>query len=121
MKPIFSPNSELVGWNQDNKHIFDINMNWVAYIANGHVWSARTGNWLGPLIDGCALDQAGKVVAWTNSHTVRGTLRPLKPLKPLKPLQPLRPLRPLKPLMPLKPLGPLGGWSSQSWDKWINQ
>ena len=25
-----------------NKHIFDVEMNWIAYIANGHAWSAKT-------------------------------------------------------------------------------
>jgi hypothetical protein len=39
-----------VGWIDPGKHIFDQNMNWVAYISHNHAWSAETGNWLGLLV-----------------------------------------------------------------------
>jgi hypothetical protein len=40
-------NNELVGWMRLGEHIFDVDMNWIAYISNGHVWSVATGNWCG--------------------------------------------------------------------------
>ncbi|GAH33871.1 unnamed protein product, partial [marine sediment metagenome] len=50
MEPLFDKDCELVGWIDPMRHIFDTNMNWVAYISNGHVWSSETENWLGPVL-----------------------------------------------------------------------
>ena len=50
MFPLFDKDSELVGWTDPGKHIFDQDMNWVAYISHNHAWSAETGNWLGLLV-----------------------------------------------------------------------
>jgi len=119
MTPIFDSNSELVAWS-DGIHLFDIAMNWVAFEANGHIFSSKTGEWLGPIHNGSILDTKGKPVAWFSGSEPSGTLPSLKPLKPPKPLKPLRPLLPLKPLKPLQPLVPLGGWSPLGFAEWMS-
>lgn len=120
MNPLFAPDCTLVGWVKDNKYVFSTDLEWVAFIANGHFFSLRN-QWLGPYHNGHAVDRSGKVVAFGKSGPVQGTLRPLRPLNPLRPLQPLRPLRPLNPLRPLRPIPPLSGWSSLQWWSWLNQ
>jgi len=39
---LFDKDCNLVAWIEPGKHIFDVEMNWIAYIANGHAWSAKT-------------------------------------------------------------------------------
>ena len=46
LKPLFDRNCELIGWIEPGKHIFNCNMDWIAYISRGHSWSAETGNWI---------------------------------------------------------------------------
>lgn len=121
MTPLFSPDCDLVGWKQDGNHIFDTDMNWVAYISNGHVWSAQSGNWLGPIHGGCVLDHAGKVVAWSSGQPVSGTMAPMRPMKAMRAMSPMRPMRPMMPMRPMRPMVPMGGWSSNSWASWIAQ
>lgn len=65
MTPLFTPDCVLVGWLEDNEHIFDTNLNWVAFVDDGHAWSANACHWLGPVNDGCLLDTLGKVVAFS--------------------------------------------------------
>ena len=48
MSPLFDRNCNLVAWmTEDRRNVFDTSMRWRAYISNGHVWSAESGNWLG--------------------------------------------------------------------------
>lgn len=119
MTPIFDQNAQLAGW-FDGENIFDLNLEWVAFLSDDHFFSSNTLSWLGPIHDGSLLDRNGKPVAWLEGASPSGTLKPLTPLRPLKPLKPLRPLRPLNPLRPLKPLNPLGGWSTLVWNQWLN-
>jgi hypothetical protein len=118
MTPIFDSDAQLVGW-FDGEHIFDTDQNWKAFVRNGHVFSAESLDWLGPVHDGSFLDTRGKPVGWLSGSSPSGTLTPLTPLRPLRPLTPLKPLRPLTPLKPLKPLTPLGGWSDSTWHAWL--
>jgi len=118
MMPIFDREAGLVGW-FDGYHLFDLNMNWVAFLDNGNLFSSNTLAWLGPFHQGSFLDTSGKPVGWLEGSNPTGTLKPLKPLEPLRPLKPLKPLKPFKPLKPLKPLQPLGGWSDLEWEDWI--
>jgi Amelogenin len=119
MTPIFDRNPQLVAW-FDGEHLFDLDLHWIAFVHDGHVFSADTRDWLGPFHDGSFLDRRGKPVGWLSDCTPTGTLKPLKPLRPLRPLKPLKPLKPLRPLKPLKPLTPLGGWSGFDWQAWLN-
>ena len=36
LHPLFDCNCELIGWIEPDCHIFDTNMNWIAYISAGH-------------------------------------------------------------------------------------
>ncbi len=120
MTPVFDSGANHVAW-FDGHHFFDLHQNWVAYAANGHVFSSASNTWLGPFHSGSLLDRNGKPVGWLQNTTPSGTLKPLKPLSPFKPLKPLRPLRPLQPLKPLRPLQPLGGWSEMQFAQWLAQ
>lgn len=121
MEAVFSPSSELVGWLKDGKHLFDTQMNWIAHISNGHVWSAESGNWLGPLNQGAFLDTSGKVVAWKKNLPIRGTMAPLRPMRAMRPMRPMRPMKPMTPMRPVKPMAPVGGWSQMTWNAWLSQ
>lgn len=117
--PLFDKDCDLVAWINPGKSVFDLDMNWVAYIANNNLWSAKTNEWLGPISGLLCFDTRGKPVLWNPKEQVRTVATPLRPLKPLRPLTPLKPLKPLKPLRPLRPLTPLGGWSEMSYYSWI--
>lgn len=51
LKSLFDNICELIGWIEPNNHIYDIDMNWIAYISNNHAWSSETGDWIGPVIN----------------------------------------------------------------------
>ena len=110
MTPIYDRHTELSGW-FDGENIFDLNLNWVAFLNDGNFFSSDSLHWLGPFNEGSLLDRNGKPVLWLDGATPRGALKPFIPLRPLKPLTPLR---------TLKPLNPLGGWSKLNWDQWLN-
>ena len=74
LKPLFDKDSELVAWIDPDKHIFDTDMDWVAYISNGHARSAESGNWCGPVSGHTCLDQSGRVIAWSPGSRASGTI-----------------------------------------------
>lgn len=122
MIALFNKNSELVGWMKDtHDHIFDTDMNWIAYIRNGHAWSANSGNWIGPINGTNCLDKNGKVVAWNPSQTVKGSVRSVRPVRAVRSIRPIRPVRPVRPIRPIRPVTPVGGWSNQTFIQWISQ
>ena len=73
LHPLFDCNCELIGWIEPDCHIFDTNMNWIAYISGGHAWSSNSGNWIGPVNGTTCLDRSGSVFAWSESSNIRGT------------------------------------------------
>ena len=109
LKPLFDRNCELIGWIEPGKHIFNCNMDWIAYISRGHAWSSETGNWIGPVNELVCLDTSGKVIAWSTGSTIRGSARPARPAHPARPARPARPVT------------PVGGWSNLSINEWLNQ
>lgn len=121
MFPLFDKDSELVGWMDPGKHIFDQNMNWVAYISHNHAWSAETGNWLGPVPGLICLDTSGRVVAWNPKEHISGTARPARPARAARAARPSRPARSARPARPARPATPAGGWSSLSFWGWLSQ
>jgi hypothetical protein len=122
MLPLFDQETELVGWlNTNDGNVFDTEMGWIAFVQNGHAWSAETGNWLGSVNGLTMLDQDGRPVAWSTKQAPQGTMKPPTPPPPMMPLTPLTPLNPLNPLQPMRPLIPIGGWSDMSWEEWITQ
>jgi hypothetical protein len=48
MTPIYDRHKAHVGW-LDGEYIFDVSLSWVAFHASGDVFSAASGEWLGPL------------------------------------------------------------------------
>jgi hypothetical protein len=112
MIPLFDKDTELQAWIGKDGNVFNLEMEWIAFIEHGHVFSAESIEWLGPVDGFTFLDQSGRPFLWSPKSKIRGQLPSLRPLKPLRPLQPLQPLRPLDPLRPLQPLTPLGGWSN---------
>ena len=122
MLPLFDQETELVGWlNANDGNVFDTEVQWVAFVQNGHAWSAETGNWLGAVNGITMLDQDGRPVAWSTEQAPKGTMKPPTPPPPMMPLKPLTPLNPFNPLQPMHPLIPIGGWSDMSWEEWIKQ
>lgn len=107
--PLFDKDCDLVAWIKPNEHIFGANMEWVAFISNGHAWSSKSGNWLGPVSGLLCKDTSGKPVLWNPKERVTGTEKPAKPAKAAKAAKPVKPARPAT---------PAGGWSSESYFAW---
>ncbi|WP_433077737.1 4-fold beta flower protein [Dactylosporangium sp. CA-052675] len=120
MQQLRDEHNELVGWIQPDAHIFDVDMNWVAYISNGHAWSALTGNWCGPVDGLTCLDQSGRVVAWNPNQALRGSARPARPARAARAARPARPARP-RPACPARPARPAGGYSALPFQTWTHQ
>ena len=80
MIPQFDRDANLVGWYDGEEHVFDTNMDWVAFVASDNTWSASTENWLGPLNGSTFLDTDGKPVAWTEGHEPEGDAQAADPV-----------------------------------------
>lgn len=119
MLPLFDRNVELIGWLQDTRNVWNLGLNWVAWVDDGNVFSTTTHGWCGPLNGTSCCDREGRVVAWNPEQGPVGTMPPFAPPAPLVPLTPLTPLMPLMPLTPLVPLTPMSGWSSLSFEQWL--
>ena len=83
MQAIIDKNCDLVGWLYGN-HLFNTNMDWVAFHTNNHFFSADNINWLGTFNSGSLLDTNGKVVAWIIGCSPQGTMRPMRPMVPME-------------------------------------
>lgn len=121
MEPLFNKDSELVGWMDSSLHIFDTNLNWVAYIYGGHAWSVIDDNWCGTVSGLICLDQEGHTVAWSTKDSITDGEKPVKPSRVVRPSSPVKPEQPLSPLKPIIPLRPDGGWSELSFNRWYSQ
>lgn len=118
---LFDKDSDLVGWIEPNAHIFSTDMEWVAFVSNGHAWSAKSGDWLGPVKGLLCLDHSGRPVAWNPKEAVVGTSSPARPARAAKAAKPARPARPAKPARPARPATPSGGWAPASFFAWVGQ
>jgi hypothetical protein len=118
---LFDKDCELVGWIYPGEHIFDIDMDWVAFISGNHAWSAESGDWLGAVKGLLCLDRQGKPVAWNPKERVAGTSVPSKPSRASRASKPSRPSKPSKPSRPSEPSTPNGGWSPLSFFGWLAQ
>lgn len=116
-------NNDLVGWLDEGRHVFDTNMNWVAYLSGGQAWSAEFGDWCGPVENGSCLDRDGRVVVWSPdiSGPVGSSARPVIPARAARAARPARPARPTIPARPARPAVPVGGWSPLTFDEWLGQ
>ena len=120
MKAIFDKHCNCVGWYDENKEmVYNTELSWIGFITNGYFFSPNT-EWIGAMKKGTFVDKNGKPVAWIEGATPVATSRLAIPLRPLRPFRPLRPLKPLRPFRPLRPMTPIGGWSTYSWEEYIN-
>jgi hypothetical protein len=119
LKPLFSADCEHVAWLQPQKFIFDLEMAYVAFITNGHAWSARSGFWIGPVVGSHLFDMEGRPVAWNPEEPLRGMGRPLRPVNVVRAVSPVRPPRPVSPLRPFTAPAVAGGWSPLSFAEWL--
>ncbi|WP_422331590.1 4-fold beta flower protein [Rhodococcus sp. (in: high G+C Gram-positive bacteria)] len=55
-----------------DQHIYDAQWNWVAYIVDGHAWSASTGRWCGPVDDTNSYDHSRGLVCWNPDFEPHG-------------------------------------------------
>ena len=79
--PLFDKDCDLVAWIDPGKSVFDLDMNWVAYVANNNLWSAKTNEWLGPISGLLCFDTRGKPVLWNPKERVRTVSAPARPLR----------------------------------------
>ena len=117
--PLFSPECLLAAWLQPGRFVFDADMNYAAFVANGHCWSAASGAWLGPVMDGHLYDIFGSPVAWNAGAPLRATHRPLRPINVVRAVRPVQPVRPVAPPSPLTAPMPQGGWSALAFADWL--
>ena len=97
MKPLFSSNTDLVGWIAEDGFVFDRRLQPAAFVHNDHAFANPSCSWLGPTEETTLMDRSGKPVAFNPDLAPGGQLTPLQPLRPLRPLQPLRLLTPCAP------------------------
>jgi hypothetical protein len=110
MRALFNKNAGLVAW-FDGTHLFDTHLNWIGYLADGHIWRTTDNEWVGPFTGSTLRDQRGKVLLWSTAETPTSSLPPKRPQQPFKPYRPLRPIRPIRPDRPFGKSAPVGGWS----------
>ncbi len=115
MEPLFDMDCELVGWVDVGRNVFNLDLEWVAYISHDHAWSAETSNWMGPVRGTVCMDEAGHVVAWSPGTPVSGAKAAACSRAP----RPPRPPRPPGPPRPPRPSTPIGGWSQLSFAGWL--
>lgn len=119
MEALFGPDRRQVAWLQPGAFVFDLELNPVACLGNGHAWSFPDMEWLGPMDEVTPLDREGRPVAFHKDRQPQGRLRPSQPMRPMRPLPPRRPLRPPHPHTPAEPLPPFGGWSQLTFAEWL--
>ena len=119
LTPLFSQHCYLVGWIQPRQFLFDVDMTYVAFLANGHAWSARSGLWIGPVVGTHVFDTEGRPVAWNPGEPLRGFGKPLRPVNVVRAVSPVRPTRPITPPRPLTAPVLSGGWSPLTFAEWL--
>lgn len=119
LTPLFSRRCELVGWIQPRKFLFAADMTYVAFLVGGHAWSAQSGLWIGPVVEGNVFDTEGRPVAWSPGGPLRGFGKPLRPVNVVRPVSPVRPVRPVAPPRPLTVPTLSGEWSPLSFAEWL--
>jgi len=119
MTPVFNAKSDLVAW-FDGENLFDTHLEWVAFTSSGHIFSAASLKWLGPMESGSFQDQSGHPVAWLDGAEPMGGMAPMHPMQPMRPMKPMRPMRPMTTMRPMTPMTPMGGWSQLNFHQWLN-
>jgi hypothetical protein len=121
LHPLFDKNLSLIAWIKPGEHIFNIKMEWIAYISKNHAWSAKSGNWLGPVKELNCLDKNGKVFAWNPHGKISRSPRTSRPTRAIRLVRPNKQARPVKPERPLRNTSPAGRWSVLLLEDWLDQ
>lgn len=115
--PLFSSSCDHVGWLQPARFVFDTDMRFVAFITNGHAWSAISAAWIGPAVGHHLFDVDGRPVAWSPASPLRAIGAPLRPVNVVRPVSPVRPVRPVNPTRPIS--APMVPWSGLTFFEWL--
>ena|ERR1700722_412749 len=121
MKPLFEPDCSLVGWMDPAGYIFNTDLEWVAFVSNGHAWSSKSVNWLGSVEQTTCRDTKGRPVAWSPGLFPSGTARPATPARAAIFARPAQPAWPATPATPARAAMPAGGWSDLAFAAWLAQ
>lgn len=122
LEALFDKYINHVGWIDRDGYIFDVDLNWVAYVHNETVWSKEKMQWIGKVNGVICMDKDGRVVAWGIGQRVAGDPSVQKRPKSVPPL-PEAPTGLLRPQIPSPPIPamPLMGWSTLTFDEWLLQ
>jgi hypothetical protein len=119
--PLYDQSTDLRAW-WDGDHIFDLDLNWIAFVYDGHAFTASVDSrWLGPARHGVMMDTSGRVILWTPDKAVQGEVSPYRPARAPRPPRPEKPPRPGVPPRPYKPPRPSDGWSQLSFEEWFGE
>lgn len=119
MIPLYDKDLQLVGWMRLGEHIWDSELEWLAYIQNDHAWSEQSRMWIGPVGQGTCIDRDGRVVAWSPGYPLEGSQPAKRPPHVAGRPRPARPTRPTRLPRPAQPAPPAGGWSSLTFTEWL--
>lgn len=118
LKPLFA-GTQIVGWLEPGRFVFDRDMAFVAFIARGSAWTPRHGNWLGPANNDHLYDMSGRVVAWSQGLPIIDPGAPMRQLRMTPPVRPVRPVRPVLPPRPLRAPETRASRSGLSLSEWV--
>ncbi|WP_346886438.1 4-fold beta flower protein [Clostridium sp. UBA4395] len=74
MDPLYDKKANFVGWLVEHSNVFDKDLKWVAYAYYNYIWATKTRIWIGELRGTNLLDRDGRIVAWSTSGPVVGSL-----------------------------------------------
>jgi len=122
MDPLYNKKGKFVGWLLEHSNVFNKDLKWVAYAYNNYIWAKESRIWIGALRGTNLLDRAGRIVAWSTSGPVVGSLGFIKPPIDIGP--PILLDVPIIHKVPLNPgyaPEPQGEWSKLTFAQWLNQ
>ncbi len=118
--PLFDKDANLAAWLDDTRdYLFNTDMEWIAFLKNDHIFSAKDATWLGPIRGTVCMDTRGRVMLWGQGARISGMGTPACPARPARPSAPARPARPATPPRPARPATPLYGWSPLYFRDWL--
>lgn len=122
MEPLYDKKANFVGWLVEHSNVFNKDLKWVAYVYYNYVWATKTRVWIGGLRGTNLLDRYGRIVAWSTSGPVVGSLGFIEgPINIGPPIMPVVPIIHGVPLHPGEAPEPAGEWSKLTFSQWLNQ